>query len=140
MRTKLGVAFCVVAIIMCLSTSVAKAQDPPPVRDLSGTWTILSNSTGGTLVLTQEVNALPCKQLTGTMSALSVGPVLGIYCPKSRRIYFGRFDDGDTLPFQMYEGYVNATGSTIAGEFFYWGTQPVSKLSGLTSPWFARKQ
>ncbi|MDZ5461023.1 hypothetical protein [Azohydromonas lata] len=50
--------------------------------------------------------------------------IVGIYCPSSLRIYFGRYKVGETAPFQMHEGYVNGgSGKYMAGSFFYWGNE-----------------
>jgi hypothetical protein len=127
-------ALLVFSIAVCGLASEVRAVGP---WNVSGTWQFRSNSTPGTLVLHQEPSTLRCKQLTGTLDAGDSGPIIGLYCPGLRRIYFGRHKEGETAPFQMYEGYVADDGKSIAGSFFYWGNE--GPVDHPTSPFVATR-
>ena len=137
MKTRFaGLIVVTLAFVVILSAVHAEAQS---ASNISGTWQFRSNATPGTLVLHQERNTFRCKQLTGTLDALDSGPIIGIYCPALRRIYFGRYKEGEAAPFQMYEGYVADDGKSIGGSFFYWGNEGVTNNSPPTSPFFATR-
>jgi hypothetical protein len=127
----------VLSALLFLSPVTASAAGgcAPLACNVSGTWTFQSNSTPGTLSITQIASASKCKVLNGTMDAFISNPIIGLYCPNSGRIYMGRYEDG--VPFQMYQGYISSDGHTLAGDFFYWGSQGAADYP--TTPWIAKR-
>lgn len=93
--------------------------------NVSGQWRFFSNDTPGTLTLRQEPSQLRCKRVTGIMDVPNdYSNVIGLYCPSDLRLYIGRYKQGESTPFQMYEGYVAyGSGKYMAGSFFYWGNE-----------------
>jgi hypothetical protein len=93
--------------------------------NISGTWRFISGDAVGKLTLHQEPSSERCKRFTGSMDyPIDPSNIIGVYCPSSLRIYFGRYKVGEPTPFQMHEGHVNAvTGKYMAGSFFYWGNE-----------------
>jgi hypothetical protein len=91
--------------------------------NVSGTWRFNSAGVVGTMKLHQEPSTERCKRLTGIMDVPNdYSTVIGIYCPSSLRIYFGRYKINESTPFQMHEGYVvNGSGKYMDGSFFVWG-------------------
>lgn len=100
--------------------------------NISGTWRFISGDVVGRMTLHQEPSTERCKRFTGFMDfAIDDSNVIGIYCPSSLRIYFGRYKVGEPTPFQMHEGYVNnGTGKYMAGSFFVWGNEGPQGFSG----------
>jgi hypothetical protein len=74
-----------------------------------------------TLTIKQEPSTERCKQITGTLDAGDVGPIVGLYCPFSTEIIFGCFIDGQEAPFQIYDGYVSSSVTTMTGKFLDYG-------------------
>lgn len=100
--------------------------------DISGNWIFISGDVAGRMTLRQEPSSLPCKRFTGFMDFdIDDSNVIGVYCPSSLLIYFGRYKMGESTPFQMHEGYVNnGTGKYMAGSFFSWGNDGPGRFSG----------
>jgi hypothetical protein len=120
--------------VVCQSLPLSAAGS---ARNVTGEWEFLSNNTDGTLTIKQLRSPFRCKELTGTLDAFDVGPIVGLYCPDDLHITFARFKDGEDAPFQMYEGYVSDSGQTMAGKFFYWGNE--GPLNMPTAPFVGRR-
>ncbi len=91
--------------------------------NISGTWRFISAGVVGTITLRQEPSTERSKRFTGFMDFdIDDSNVIGIYCPSSLRIYFGRYKVGEPTPFQMHEGHINnGSGKYMDGSFFVWG-------------------
>lgn len=117
-----------------ITTHIAAAQDTAPEQsesaaaattylNISGAWRFISAGVVGRMTLHQEPSTQRCKRFTGFMDfEIDDSNIIGIYCPSSLRIYFGRYKIGESTPFQMHEGYVtNGEGKYMDGSFFVWG-------------------
>jgi hypothetical protein len=118
--------------VVCQSPPLSAADSP---RDLTGEWEFLSNTTEGTLTIDQIRSGFRCNELTGTIEALDVVQIVGLYCPDDLHITFAPLQDGADAPLQIYEGYVSQDGQTMAGKVSEWGNgapqnQPTTPFVG----------
>ncbi|MGH8490055.1 MAG: hypothetical protein ACREXS_14605 [Gammaproteobacteria bacterium] len=80
-----------------------------PPASVSGTWSIVANQSGGSLVLSQGIAGTQCKPINGTVF-VNVNAVRGFYCPATGRIAFYHKNSAGVV-IQMYIGNVSDAGT-----------------------------
>ena len=84
--------------------SLASAAPPASV---TGTWSIVANQNGSSLVLSQGAAGTPCKPINGTVFG---NAVRGFYCPATGRIAFSRKNAAGVV-IQTYIGNASDAGT-----------------------------